>query len=307
MDTIKNNPVAVGSAAALTLIGTYLLTRTEEKQDASGGRVTTRYLERIGASLATKFGAGKKTHTMPTHVVVTEEKGAGGMKMDKRMYFQCIVYDVSTASECAKIQQNLHNSLKSKSIPHVIYDDTQNASAFGLLIWNTDPSMFATQIRPVLQERQFDLAKQRPGWTMFGKTYTNGHEKDMEHFLLKKPVLAALEEKNVFGIWYPMRRKGEFWMLEPDLKCQYVLHHASIGRAYGAAGMATDVRLNCFGMDEADNEFVIGLIGQDLNILSKIIQDMRMTKHTSLYMDKLGPFFVGHKKFQFDIVKSSQE
>jgi chlorite dismutase len=256
-------------------------------------------LNSIGAALAEKFK--KKKHVMGNHEIVLEEKGAGGKRMDKRMYFQMIVFDAATPSSCAKCETDLHEKLKTNKIPHIIYCDTQNPQSLGLLLWSTDPSFFVTTVRPVIQESAFDKLTTRPGWTMFGKTYTNGHEQDMEFFLLKKPVQAALSEDNKYGIWYPMRRKGTFWMLEPATKCEYLLHHASIGRAYGAAGYAHDIRLNCFGMDGDDNEFVIGLVGKDLNPLSKVIQDMRATKHTSLYMDKLGPFFVGFKKYQFNL------
>ena len=38
---------------------------------------------------------------------------------------------------------------------------------------------------------------------------------------------------------------------------------------------------------------VIGLIGKDLYPLSAVVQAMRKTQQTSLYLDRLGPFFVG--------------
>merc|ERR1719233_2301652 len=103
-----------------------------------------------------------------------------------------------------------------------------------------------------------------------------------------------------FVLWYPMRRNGEFYLLEPMEKCRMLLHHASIGRAYGEQNLAHDIRLNCFGIDGADNEFVIGILGPQLFPLSKLIQDMRVTEHTSRYMQKLGPFFVGQKRAQFN-------
>ena len=65
------------------------------------------------------------------------------------------------------------------------------------------------------------------------------------------------------------------------------------------ANAASDIRLNCFGLDENDNEFVVGIIGKELHPLSKVIQDMRGTRHTAEFMDTLGPFFLGYKKAQW--------
>ena len=64
--------------------------------------------------------------------------------------------------------------------------------------------------------------------------------------------------------------------------------------AYGAQGLATDVRLACHGLDPHDNEFVIGLVGRDLHPLSHLVQAMRKTRQTSEFIEKMGPFFVGH-------------
>jgi chlorite dismutase len=64
---------------------------------------------------------------------------------------------------------------------------------------------------------------------------------------------------------------------------------------FGAADYAHDVRLSCHGLDRSDNDFVVGLIGKDLFPLSAVVQSMRRTQQTSLYLDRLGPFFVGRK------------
>lgn len=298
MEHLKN-PYVVGLTAAAVIFTTLLLTPSNSSQNKGNGKVTPQYLARISAALADKFK--KKKHVMGNHEIVLEEKGAGGKRMDKRMYFQMLVFDASSASECGECEYKLHDRLKANKIPHIIYCDTQNPQALGVLLWSTDSNFFVTTVRPVLQENKFDKLTIRPGWTMFGKSYSNGHEQDLEFALLKKPVQAALAEDGKYGIWYPMRRKGEFYLLDPQTKCEYLLHHASIGRAYGTAGLAHDVRLNSFGIDGDDNEFVIGLVGKDLHPLSKVIQDMRMTAHTSMYMQKLGPFFVGYKKYQFNV------
>ena len=61
-----------------------------------------------------------------------------------------------------------------------------------------------------------------------------------------------------------------------------------------AALSAHDVRLACHGIDAADNEFVIGLVGGTLHPLSHLVQAMRKTRQTSEFIAQMGPFFVGH-------------
>jgi chlorite dismutase len=70
--------------------------------------------------------------------------------------------------------------------------------------------------------------------------------------------------------------------------------HATIGMAYGAQELAHDIRLACHGLDTADNEFVIGLVGRELHPLSHLVQAMRKTRQTSEFIEHMGPFFIGY-------------
>ena len=72
----------------------------------------------------------------------------------------------------------------------------------------------------------------------------------------------------------------------------------SVSNASANAKDAHDIRLACHGLDKDDNDFVIGLIGKDLFPLSAIVQSMRKTQQTSLYLERLGPFFVGRAIWQ---------
>ena len=92
---------------------------------------------------------------------------------------------------------------------------------------------------------------------------------------------------------HPLRRKPNFAVLEPAEQGKILYEHATIGMAFGAADAAHDVRVSCYGLDQDDNEFVIGLIGKDLTPLSQCVQEMRKTQQTAKYIKKLGPFFVG--------------
>ncbi len=76
------------------------------------------------------------------------------------------------------------------------------------------------------------------------------------------------------------------------------MEHGGIGRAYGEANLAFDIRLACFGLDKHDNDFVIGLLGHDLHPLSAMVERMRKTRQTSQFLTNLGPFFVGRVAWQ---------
>ena len=87
--------------------------------------------------------------------------------------------------------------------------------------------------------------------------------------------------------------KRRFAQLTPEQQRTILAEHGQIGMAFGAADYAHDVRLACHGLDRDDNDFVIGLVGKELFPLSAVVQAMRRTQQTALYLDRLGPFFVG--------------
>ena len=133
----------------------------------------------------------------------------------------------------------------------------------------------------------------RPSFAMLGRTYSTGHEPDLEHVLLRRPIQNVMQEELGWHVWYPLRRTGAFARLEPQEQGGILREHAQIGMAYGQAELAHDIRLACHALDAEDNEFVIGLVGRDLHPLSHLVQTMRKTKQTSEYIAKMGPFFVG--------------
>ena len=99
-------------------------------------------------------------------------------------------------------------------------------------------------------------------------------------------------------MWYPLRRSGAFARLPADQQRTILAEHGAIGKSFGAADYAHDVRLACHGLDRDDNDFVIGLIGRELFPLSAVVQSMRKTQQTALYLDRLGPFFVGRARWR---------
>ena len=133
---------------------------------------------------------------------------------------------------------------------------------------------------------------------MFGRTYSSGFEADLDDWLFHRPRRTVLNPAWPWGIWYPLRRVGGFVRLAPEEQSAVLREHATLGRAYGDADLAHDIRLACHGLDTNDNDFVIGLVGRDLHPLSHLVQAMRRTAQTSQYIQGLGPFFVGHVLWQ---------
>ena len=116
--------------------------------------------------------------------------------------------------------------------------------------------------------------------------------------LLDRPRRTVLNPAWKWAVWYPLRRSGRFAQLPPEEQRVILAEHGAIGMSFGAADYAHDIRLACHGLDKDDNDFVIGLIGKDLFPLSAIVQTMRKTQQTSLYLERLGPFFVGRAVWQ---------
>jgi chlorite dismutase len=161
-----------------------------------------------------------------------------------------------------------------------------------------NPNDFLDSFRPVLHSEPFSALIPKPEYTMFGRTYSIGYEPDLAEALLRRPKRTVLNRDWPWAIWYPLRRSGRFEQLPADQQRSILAEHGTIGIAFGSADYAHDIRLACHGLDKADNDFVIGLIGKDLHPLSAIVQSMRKTQQTSLYLERLGPFFIGRAVWQ---------
>ncbi len=189
--------------------------------------------------------------------------------------------------------QKLIEPLKASDLEVVLYQDLNDPGGIGLLFLTEHPDALVTEVRSLLTCEPFASLRRKPELTMIGRTYSSGHEPNLEDWLLVKPRRNALNPEFPWAIWYPLRRKSEFYLLpEPDRR-KVLFEHAMIGRAYAQAGYAYDIRLACFGLEQKDNEFVLGLVGPELYPLSRLIQEMRHTQQTAKYIESLGPFFVG--------------
>lgn len=220
------------------------------------------------------------------------ERGANQQTSDRRLFLQLHVF-----TGCAD-PKPLIAGLDASRAEAVLYLDVSDPKGVGLLTMTEDPTVFVTGLRDLLNAPPFGSLTRRPELTMFGRTYSSGFEMDLEESLLRRPRRIAGKADWPWAVWYPLRRTGAFARLSPKEQGAILREHANIGRAYGEAGFAQDIRLACNGLDVNDNDFIIGLVGPDLYPLSHLVQNMRKTIQTSEYIEKLGPFFVGRACWQ---------
>jgi len=183
-------------------------------------------------------------------------------------------------------------------IGSVVYEDLNDPRGIAVLTMSRNPNEFIEIVRPLLIQGPFETLTFKPDYTMFGRTYSIGYEPDLQDTLLERPRRTVLNPDWPWAVWYPLRRSGRFSQLAADEQRTILAEHGAIGMTFGAADLAHDVRLACHGLDRDDNDFVIGLIGKELFPLSAVVQSMRKTQQTSLYLDRLGPFFIGRVVWQ---------
>lgn len=227
------------------------------------------------------------------------EKGRTGdgrsLSTDRRLFMQLLAY-----SQCADVTP-LVSALSEAQVDGVLYQDINDPQGIALLAVSESPDYYVTHLRQMLNQPPFSELEFKPEYTMLGRTYTLGHEPDLEKALIDRPRQRVLDPSLAWAIWYPLRRSGTFEQLSADEQRTILMEHGGVGRSYGRAGYAYDIRLACYGLDKHDNDFVIGLLGPELYPLSSVVQRMRKTRQTSLYLEQLGPFFVGQAIWQSEV------
>jgi hypothetical protein len=246
-----------------------------------------------GAAPARPAGPpARKTYEMPDlREKAVTPKGETQI-LDRRLYLQLQVYTGCADPRAAA------EALKASGLEAALYLDFNDPQGVAVVAMSEDPSGFTGRLRETLNAAPFSTMRRRPELTMIGRTYATGREANLEFMLLRKPRETVLNPDWPWAVWYPLRRKPLFAVLDPAEQGKILFEHAQIGMAWGAADAAHDVRVSCYGLDQDDNEFVIGLIGKELAPLSQCVQEMRKTVQTSKYIKKLGPFFVGKAFWQ---------
>jgi len=215
--------------------------------------------------------------------------------LDRRLFVQLHVFTGCMSTD------EVVTAVKESGLSAAVYADLNDPRGVGVLLMDENPSTFAGVSRALLVSDPFSALKPRSDCTMIGRTYSSGREPDLVDFLLHKVPRNVLSPANAWAIWYPLRRIGAFNRLPRAEQGKILMEHGMLGRRYGEAGYASDVRLECHGLDRDDNDFVIGVIGSDLFPLSRLIKDMRSTRQTGEFIQAMGPFFVGKVLFQAPI------
>jgi chlorite dismutase len=223
----------------------------------------------------------------------------GGLKdgqpqrSDDRLFMQLLVF--GGCVDAAAVASHIGRA----GIEGVVYEDVNDPRGVAILTLTRAPEAFVDAVRPALNSGPCAALALKPEYTMLGRTYAIGYEPDLRETLIDRPRRTVLNADWRWAVWYPLRRSGRFAQLDEQEQRKILAEHGAIGMAFGAGDLAHDIRLACHGLDRDDNDFVIGLIGKELFPLSAVVQSMRKTQQTSLYLDRLGPFFVGRAIWQF--------
>jgi chlorite dismutase len=212
--------------------------------------------------------------------------------LDRRLFMQLHAFGGAGDTRA------LVDALAAANLGAVLYEDVNDPGGVALLTLGESPDTFVDDARGFLRQPPFSELERKPELTMLGRTYALGYEQDLEETLVLRPRRRVLDPELRWAIWYPLRRSGSFERLTRKEQDQVLMEHGGIGNAFGRAGLGFDIRLACHGLDRADNDFVVGLLGPELHPLSVIVQRMRKTKQTSLHLERLGPFFVGRVAWQ---------
>jgi chlorite dismutase len=232
----------------------------------------------------------------PDSLIDISEKGRSQdgriISLDRRLYMQFLAF--GAAHDPAQ-----YGGLVGKAgVQGAVYEDLNDPYGIGLLTFSEDPNDFLTRVHPLLRTAPFTGLQPKPEYTLLGRTYAVGYENDLEEVLIRRPAERVTDPSLPWVVWYPVRRSGDFEQLSADEQRTILMEHGGVGRAYGKADLAYDIRLACFGLDKNDNDFVIGLLGHELFPLSSIVERMRKTRQTSQYLTNLGPFFIGKAVWQ---------
>jgi chlorite dismutase len=219
-------------------------------------------------------------------------KNGEPQRLNDRLFMQFVAFGGCTDTAA------LAGAVARSGLDAVLYEDINDPRGVALLTLSRDPALFFDALRPVLNATPFASLTQKPEYTMLGRTYAIGYEPDLNETLLERPRRTVLNPAWAWAVWYPLRRSGRFAQLPAEEQRVILAEHGAIGMSYGAGDYAHDIRLACHGLDKDDNDFIVGLIGKELYPLSRIVQDMRRTQQTSLYLERLGPFFVGRAVYQ---------
>jgi chlorite dismutase len=117
---------------------------------------------------------------------------------DNRLFMQLLAY-----GGCQD-KGPLIEALAESGLDAVLYDDINDPQGIGLLTISRDPDEFIGRVRQVLNRPPFVDLQFKPEYTMLGRTYTLGHEQDLEQALIRWPRARVHNSDLPWAIWYPL-------------------------------------------------------------------------------------------------------
>jgi len=189
-------------------------------------------------------------------------------------------------------------AVRSLKAPITVYKDVNDPTGIAVMSASEDPNYFVNEWRDLLQQEAFAKLTRKPEYTMMGRTYSIGYEKDLDNILVDRPIRRMTNPDLSWAVWYPLRRAGAFAKLPAKEQMEILGEHGKLGAQFSVSGLGYDIRLDCRALDKNDNDFVIGLLGSELFSLSAMVQSMRKTRQTSEFLENLGPFFIGKAVWQ---------
>ena len=144
-------------------------------------------------------------------------KGHGGQPvqaMDRRLFMQLIGYECGEGLDPNRAVTDLGKALDELGATAVIYADVNNPRGIALLSYGEDPADFVTKVRPAFHQASLAGLRSLPELTMIGRTYSTGYEPDLEHWLIQRPKETVHNPDWPWAVWYPLRRSGNFELLE---------------------------------------------------------------------------------------------
>ena len=237
---------------------------------------------------------GGSAEPQATQIDLTEKgRGTDGqlLSLDRRLFMQFM----SFRGEPVTAWQDVFAAQQPQA---VLYQDIQDPLSVGIMVYCEQPAYLFDVMHPVLSADPLRKAVIRDEFTMLGRTYSLGYESNLEEVLIHRPIRRICDPANSWAVYYPLRRSGRFEQESREEQRRMLMEHGGIGQAFGKAGFATDIRLAAHGLNSADNDFIVGLLGKELHPLSAVVQRMRKTRQTAEFIEHMGPFFIGRACWQ---------
>ena len=137
-----------------------------------------------------------------------------------------------------------------------LYLDVNDPQGIGILIMSEDPDYFVTSLRKTLNEPPFSNMCCKSEFEMLGRTYSIGYETDLVETLFARPQQRITNPDLHWAVWYPLRRAKNFETLSVSHKRRILAEHGTLGKRFGSAGLASDIRLACHALHKNDNDFI---------------------------------------------------